>query len=176
MDEPLSSLDIGRKREIVPLLERLPEASSACRCSMSRTTSTRSRLASNMLRKAGERRVGRVEDVLERLDLDDLGGRGRRRHVRVEAGHRGAARLTEQRCVPIALRRKAAVADRIRRSRRAAARSSASGTCWKRGSCVRRGRPINVDVLLEVDGQHFTIADHARRARARSCQAGPCSR
>jgi molybdate transport system ATP-binding protein len=169
MDEPLSSLDIGRKREIVPLLERLPEVFGVPVLYVTHNVDEVARLASNMLLLKAGRIVasGRVEDVLERLDLDDLtGGRdtGAVLHVRVEAGRRGAAalRLTEQLLhVPVA-RAPPGLPLRIRIH----ARDVALATERPRGISIRNvlearilridaDEPINVDVLLEVDGQHL---------------------
>jgi molybdate transport system ATP-binding protein len=169
MDEPLSALDIGRKREIVPLLERLPEVFGVPVLYVTHNVDEVARLASNMLLLKAGRIVasGRVEDVLERLDLDDLtGGRdtGAVLHVRVEAGRRGAAalRLTEQRLhVPVA-RAAPGLPLRIRIH----ARDVALATERPRGLSIRNvlearilridaDEPINVDVLLEVDGQHL---------------------
>jgi molybdate transport system ATP-binding protein len=169
MDEPLSALDIGRKREIVPLLERLPEVFGVPVLYVTHNVDEVARLASDMLLLKAGRIVasGRVADVLERLDLDDLtGGRdtGAVLHVRVEAGRRGAAalRLTEQLLhVPVA---RAGVGMPLRI--RIHARDVALATERPRGLSIRnvlRARilridadePINVDVLLEVDGQHL---------------------
>jgi molybdate transport system ATP-binding protein len=169
MDEPLSSLDIGRKREIVPLLERLPEVFGVPVLYVTHNVDEVARLASNMLLLKAGRIVasGRVEDVLERLDLDDLnGGRdtGAVLHVRVEAGRRGGAalRLTEQLLhVPVA-RLGVGLPLRIRIH----ARDVALATERPRGLSIRNvlearilridaDEPINVDVLLEIDGQHL---------------------
>ena len=169
MDEPLSALDIGRKREIVPLLERLPEVFGVPVLYVTHNVDEVARLASNMLLLKAGRIVawGRVEDVLERLDLDELtGGRdtGAVLHVRVEAGRRGAAalRLTEQLLhVPIA-RAAPGLPLRIRIH----ARDVALATERPRGLSIRNvlearilridaDESINVDVLLEVDGQHL---------------------
>jgi molybdate transport system ATP-binding protein len=169
MDEPLSSLDIGRKREIVPVLERLPAVFGVPVLYVTHNVDEVARLASSMLLLKAGRIVasGRVEDVLERLDLDDLtGGRdtGAVLHVRVEAGRRGAAalRLTEQLLhVPVA-RLGVGLPLRIRIH----ARDVALATERPRGLSIRNvlharilridaDESINVDVLLEVDGQHL---------------------
>jgi molybdate transport system ATP-binding protein len=169
MDEPLSALDIGRKREIVPLLERLPEVFGVPVLYVTHNVDEVARLASDMLLLKAGRIVasGRVADVLERLDLDDLtGGRdtGAVLHVRVEAGRRGAAalRLTEQLLhVPVA---RAGVGMPLRI--RIHARDVALATERPRGLSIRNvlqarilridaDEPINVDVLLDVDGQHL---------------------
>jgi len=170
MDEPLSALDIGRKREIVPLLERLPQVFGVPVLYVTHNVDEVARLASDMLLLKAGRIVasGRVADVLERLDLDDLtaGGRdtGAVLHVRVEAGRRGAAtlRLTEQQLhMPVA---RAGVGMPLRI--RIHARDVALATERPRGLSIRNvlqarilridaDEPINVDVLLEVDGQHL---------------------
>ena len=169
MDEPLSALDIGRKREIVPLLERLPEVFGVPVLYVTHNVDEVARLASDMLLLNAGRIVasGRVADVLERLDLDDLtGGRdaGAVLHVRVEAGRRGAAalRLTEQLLHVPAAGAGLGMPLRIRIH----ARDVALATERPRGLSIRNvlqarilridaDEPINVDVLLEVDGQHL---------------------
>jgi molybdate transport system ATP-binding protein len=168
MDEPLSALDIARKREIVPVLERLPEVFGVPVLYVTHNVEV-ARLASDMLLLKAGRIVasGRVADVLERLDLDDLtGGRdaGAVLHVRVEAGRRGAAalRLTEQLLHVPAARAGVGMPLRIRIH----ARDVALATERPRGLSIRNvlqarilridaEEPINVDVLLEVDGQHL---------------------
>ena len=169
MDEPLSALDIGRKREIVPLLERLPEAFGVPVLYVTHNVDEVARLASDMLLMKAGRIVasGRVADVLERLDLDDrTGGRdtGAVLHVRAEAGRRGAAalRLTEQLLhVPVA-RVGVGMPLRIRIH----ARDVALATERPRGLSIRNvlqarilridsDEPVYADVLLEVDGQHL---------------------
>jgi molybdate transport system ATP-binding protein len=169
MDEPLSALDIGRKREIVPVLERLPEVFGVPVLYVTHNVDEVARLASDMLLLKAGRIVasGPVADVLERLDLDDLAGvhdTGAVLHVRVEAGRRGAAalRLTEQVLhVPVA---RADVGRPLRI--RIHARDVALATERPRGLSIRNvlqarilridaDEPINVDVLLEVDGQHL---------------------
>ena len=162
-------LDIGRKREIVPVLERLPEVFGVPVLYVTHNVDEVARLASDMLLLRAGRIVasGRVADVLERLDLDDLtGGRdtGAVLHVRVEAGRRGGAalRLTEQLLhVPVA-RVGMGLPLRIRIH----ARDVALATERPRGLSIRNvlqarilridaDEPINVDVLLDVDGQHL---------------------
>ena len=169
MDEPLSALDIGRKREIVPVLERLPEVFGVPVLYVTHNVDEVARLASDMLLMKAGRIVasGHVADVLERLDLDDLtGGRdpGAVLHVRVEAGRPGAAalRLTEQLLhVPVA---RAGVGMPLRI--RIHARDVALATERPRGLSIRNvlqarilridsDEPVYADVLLEVDGQHL---------------------
>ena len=170
MDEPLSALDIGRKREIVPLLERLPEVFGVPVLYVTHNVDEVARLASNMLLLKAGRIVasGRVEDVLERLDLDDLnGGRdtGAVLHVRVEAGRRGGAALAIDRAAAARARRALAALGLPLRIR-IHARDVALATERPRGLSIRNvlearilridaDEPINVDVLLEVDGQHL---------------------
>ncbi len=187
MDEPLSSLDIGRKREIVPLLERLPEVFGVPVLYVTHNVDEVARLASNMLLLKAGRIVasGRVEDVLERLDLDDLtGGRdtGAVLHVRVEAGRRGGAalRLTEQRLhVPVArAARRASVADPNPRARRrardrAAARTQHPERVGSADPAYRRGRADQRRRAARSRRPTLAIADHARRARGARARAGP---
>jgi len=169
MDEPLSALDIGRKREIVPVLERLPDVFGVPVLYVTHNVDEVARLASAMLLLKAGRIVasGRVADVLERLDLDDLtGGRdaGAVLHVRVEAGRGGAAalRLKEQVLHVPATHAAPGAPLRIRIH----ARDVALATERPRGLSIRnvlQARILRIDVdgsahadvLLEVDGQHL---------------------
>jgi len=169
MDEPLSSLDVGRKREIAPLIERLPRTFGVPVLYVTHNVDEVARLASDMLLLKAGRIVasGRVADVLERLDLDDLGGAqdaGAVLHVRVESGRGEAAalRLKEQVLHVPAARAAPGTPLRIRIH----ARDVALGTERPRGLSIRNvlqarilridaDEPTHADVLLEVDGQHL---------------------
>jgi molybdate transport system ATP-binding protein len=169
MDEPLSSLDIGRKREIVPLIERLPRTFGVPVLYVTHNVDEVARLASDMLLlKAGRiAAFGPVADVLERPDLEGpMGVRdaGAVLHVRVEAGRGGAAalKLDQQLLHVPAAHAAIGVPLRIR----VHARDVALATERPRGLSIRNvlqarilridaDEPVNVDVLLEVDGQHL---------------------
>jgi len=169
MDEPLSSLDVGRKREIAPLIERLPRTFGVPVLYVTHNVDEVARLASDMLLLKAGRIVasGRVADVLERLDLEDLGGAqdaGAVLHVRVDAGGGDAAalKLREQVLRVPALRAAAGTPLRIR----VHARDVALATERPRGLSIRNvlqarilridvDESAHADVLLEVDGQHL---------------------
>lgn len=76
MDEPLAALDVRRKGEIVPYIERLPKAFGVPVIYVTHTIEEVTRLAQSMLALGGGRTVayGPVADVLERLDLQSLTG------------------------------------------------------------------------------------------------------
>ena len=103
MDEPLSSLDVGRKREIVPLIEKLPAAFDVPVLYVTHNVDEVARLASRMVLLNSGRVVaqGDVAEILERIDLwTYTGGReaGAALEVRVESERAGIAtlRLDEQ--------------------------------------------------------------------------------
>ena len=128
---------------------------------------------------------GRVEDVLERLDLDELnGGRTRARFCTCE-WRRGAAAArrcdsTEQLLhVPVA-RLGVGLPLRIRIHARDVAlaterpRGSASGTCLEaRILRHRRGRADQRRRATRGRRPTLAIADHARRARGARARTGP---
>ena len=76
MDEPLSSLDIGRKREILPLIEQLPRQFGVPVLYVTHNVDEVARLASHVLLLAGGRvaAYGSVADVFERIDLEPYTG------------------------------------------------------------------------------------------------------
>ncbi|HEX5049496.1 MAG TPA: molybdenum ABC transporter ATP-binding protein [Gammaproteobacteria bacterium] len=103
MDEPLSSLDVGRKREIVPLIEKLPGAFGVPVLYVTHNVDEVARLASRVVLLSAGRVVaqGDVAEILERIDLwTYTGGReaGAVLEVRVESERAGIAtlRLREQ--------------------------------------------------------------------------------
>jgi molybdate transport system ATP-binding protein len=169
MDEPLSSLDLGRKREIVPLIERLPKTFGVPVLYVTHNIDEVARLATDMLLLKGGRLVasGSVAELLGRIDLDDLTGThdaGAVLHVLVEGGRGGAAalRLREQVLYVPAARAPSGAPLRIR----VHARDVALATERPRGLSIRNvleGRilridvdaPAHADVLLDVDGQHL---------------------
>jgi molybdate transport system ATP-binding protein len=172
MDEPLSSLDVGRKREIVPHIERLPATFGVPVIYVTHNVDEVARLAADMVvLDAGTiAAAGPVADVLERLDivslLSERGDRdtGAVLRVRVESQRSGIAtlRLTEQVLrVPMAEARIGADL-----SIRVHARDVALATGRPAGLSIRNVLParileiqlddtINAEVLLEVDGQRL---------------------
>ena len=169
MDEPLSSLDVGRKREIAPLIARLPRTFGVPVLYVTHNVDEVARLATDMLLLDAGRIVasGRVADVLARLDIDDLGGTldaGAVLHVRVEAARGGSAalRLNEQFLhvptpratigAPLRIRIHARdVAIAIERPRGLSIRNVLQARIVR----VDVDEPAHADVLLEIDGQHL---------------------
>jgi molybdate transport system ATP-binding protein len=76
MDEPLSSLDVGRKREILPLIEQLPRQFGVPVLYVTHNVDEVARLASRVLLLAGGRvaAYGTVAEVFERVDLESYVG------------------------------------------------------------------------------------------------------
>jgi len=98
MDEPLSSLDVGRKREIVPLIEKLPAAFHVPVLYVTHNVDEVARLASRVVLLNAGRVIaqGDVAEILERIDLwSYTGGReaGAVLEVRVESERDGIATL-----------------------------------------------------------------------------------
>ena len=98
MDEPLSSLDVGRKREIVPLIEKLPAAFGVPVLYVTHNVDEVARLASRVVLLNAGRVIaqGDVAEILERIDLwSYTGGRetGAVLEVRVESEQGGIATL-----------------------------------------------------------------------------------
>lgn len=76
MDEPLSSLDVARKREILPHIERLPAAFGVPVLYVTHDLDEVARLATSVLLLGAGRvtGVGSVTDVMQRLELGALAG------------------------------------------------------------------------------------------------------
>jgi len=89
MDEPLAALDIKRKAEILPYIERLPQMFRVPVIYVTHAIDEVTRLADDMLVLASGRRIayGPVGETLERLDLQPIAGR-------FEAGVALTARVT----------------------------------------------------------------------------------
>lgn len=77
MDEPLAALDLKRKAEILPYIERLPHAFHVPIVYVTHSIDEVTRLAEHMLALASGRMVtyGPVTESLERLDLQAVTGR-----------------------------------------------------------------------------------------------------
>ena len=169
MDEPLSSLDAGRKREILPLIEVLPQAFGVPVLYVTHNVEEVVRLASQVLLIAGGRVAvhGAVAEVFERIDLESHTGR-------LEAGAVLRTRVTEHRDGVATL---AVGGQRLRvpmrdasigtvRAIRIHARDVAVATERPRGLSIRNvltakilridaAASGNVDLLLDVDGEHL---------------------
>jgi molybdate transport system ATP-binding protein len=76
MDEPLAALDIKRKAEILPYIERLPQAFRIPLIYVTHSLDEVTRLAERMLVIASGRKVsyGPIAETLQRLDLQPIGG------------------------------------------------------------------------------------------------------
>jgi molybdate transport system ATP-binding protein len=169
MDEPLSSLDVGRKREILPLIEELPRTFGVPVLYVTHNVDEVARLASRALLLAAGRIAahGTVTEVFERLDLESYTGG-------LEAGAVLRARVVEQRDGLATL---AVGAQRLRvpmgdappgalRPLRIHARDVAIATERPRQLSIRNvltatilridgAASGNVDLLLDVDGEHL---------------------
>jgi molybdate transport system ATP-binding protein len=77
MDEPLAALDLRRKAEILPYIERLPQTFRVPVIYVTHSIDEVTRLAERMLVLANGRKVtyGPVANALERLDLQPIAGR-----------------------------------------------------------------------------------------------------
>jgi molybdate transport system ATP-binding protein len=77
MDEPLAALDIRRKAEILPYIERLPQMFGVPIIYVTHSIDEVTRLAERMLVLASGRKIsyGPVSEALERLDLQPIAGR-----------------------------------------------------------------------------------------------------
>jgi molybdate transport system ATP-binding protein len=169
MDEPLSSLDLGRKREIVPHIERLPATFGVPVIYVTHDVDEVARLAADMLLLSAGTIVaaGPVAEVLGRLDVASLMGdrdTGAVLKVRVEGrtGGIAALRLSEH-VLHVPMSEPYTGADlRIR----VHARDVALATERPHGLSIRNVLParilridlddtINAEVLLDVDGQQL---------------------
>jgi molybdate transport system ATP-binding protein len=169
MDEPLSSLDIARKREILPHIERLPETFGVPVLYVTHNVDEVARLASGVVLLAAGRVVahGGIGEIFERADLSDLTGgldAGVVMRARVTAHDRGIATLAlgqQQLRVPMAAAELGAL-----HSFRIHARDVAIATARPEKLSIRNvllarivsidaGAYPNVELLLDVDGRHL---------------------
>jgi molybdate transport system ATP-binding protein len=170
MDEPLSSLDTARKREIVPHIEALPERFGVPVLYVTHNVDEVARLASEVV-LLGNGRVaahGPVADVLERIDLWTFTGArdaGALLRARVAAARNGIATLElGEQALRVPMPDAAVGADiRIRIS----ARDVAIASVRPQGLSIRNvlsatllradldAGGVYVELLLEVDGQHL---------------------
>ena len=169
MDEPLSSLDVARKKEILPHIERLPEVFGVPVLYVTHNVDEVARLANDVVLLAAGRIVahGRVADVFERADLGSLTGgldAGVVLRARVLAHDRGIATLAlgaQQLRVPMVEAQVGAL-----RPIRIHARDVAVATIRPEKLSIRNvlvarilsiepGSNMNVELLLDVDGTHL---------------------
>jgi molybdate transport system ATP-binding protein len=167
MDEPLSSLDVSRKRDILPHIERLPATFGVPVLYVTHSVDEVARLANDVLLLAGGRVAahGPVAEILERIDLGSLTGgleAGALLRVRVEqVAHGIATLLLGAQRLRVPMQDTAAGAElRIR----VHARDVAIATLQPRQLSIRNilaaeilqigaGAGVNVELLLDVDGQ-----------------------
>jgi molybdate transport system ATP-binding protein len=167
MDEPLSSLDVGRKREILPHLDKLA-AFKVPVLYVTHNVDEVARLANDVvLLNAGHVTAhGPVTEIFERLDLQPFTGgieAGAVLHARTLDHRDGVARLrvgNQELLVPMA----AAPPGAFRRVR-IHARDVAIATMRPQKLSIRNvlvarilkieaGSNLNVEILLDVDGEH----------------------
>ena len=170
MDEPLSSLDVARKNEIVPHIERLPRTFGVPVLYVTHNVDEVARLANDVVLLVDGRVAaqGAVAEVFERTDLGALTG-GLEAGVVLRARGRGARRrrrdacasATQQLRVPMAARRSGAAAP-IRIHARDVAiatvrpeKLSIRNVLTRGSSTIETAANMNVELLLDVDGEHL---------------------
>ncbi len=169
MDEPLSSLDVKRKREILPHIEALPQTFGVPILYVTHNLDEVARLANDvvLLTEGRVAAFGSVAEVFERTDLGALTGgleAGVVLRARVAAHDDGVATLrvgTQQLRVPMA-----AAQVGTTRPIRIHARDVAIATVRPEKISIRNvlvgkirliehGSNMNVELLLDVDGDHL---------------------
>jgi molybdate transport system ATP-binding protein len=169
MDEPLSSLDVVRKREILPHIEKLPATFGIPVLYVTHNVDEVARLANGVVLLAGGKIVahGSVAEVFERSDLGDFtGGLEAGVVLRAEVAAYGAGVATlrlgrQQLRVPMS-----AVVVGSMRPIRIHARDVAIATVRPEKLSIRNvlaarilsieaGGGLNVEVLLDVDGERL---------------------
>ena len=169
MDEPLSSLDVKRKREILPHIEGLPEIFGVPVLYVTHNLDEVARLANDVVLLAEGRiaAYGNVAEIFERADLGGLMGgleAGVVLRARVAAHDDGIATLlvgSQQLRVPMATAEIGTT-----RPIRIHARDVAVATVRPEKLSIRNvlkgrillielGSNMNVELLLEVDGEHL---------------------
>jgi molybdate transport system ATP-binding protein len=167
MDEPLSSLDRPRKREIVPHIEALPAQFGVPVLYVTHDVDEVARLASNVLFIENGRIAARggVAEVLERIDLAPLADTGAVLTVRVAECRNGVTALAlgaERLKVPTKVEAREGTTLRVR----VRAQDVAIATQRPVGLSIRNVLPArilelehdgeaHVELLLEVEGQHL---------------------
>jgi molybdate transport system ATP-binding protein len=169
MDEPLSSLDVNRKREILPLIEQLPARFGVPVLYVTHNLDEVARLATDVALISAGRIVAtdRVGEMFERADLESLLGGldgGVVVRTRVTDHRDGIATLAlgaQQLRTPAAQATVGAtrrvrihardVAIATERPRRLSIRNVLAARVLR----VDPGTNMNVEVLLDVDGEHL---------------------
>jgi len=169
MDEPLSSLDLSRKKEILPLIEKLPQTFGVPVLYVTHNVDEVVRLANDVLLLKDGRvgAYGKAAEVLERLDLAPLTGgveTGALLRTEVAAYDDGVATLlvgTQRLRVPTGAST-VGTARRIRiHARDVAIATSRPQHLSIRNVLVARilriepGAGMNVELLLDVEGEHL---------------------
>jgi len=169
MDEPLSSLDIARKREILPHLEKLPATFNVPVLYVTHNVDEVARLANDvlLLREGRVAAHGKVTTIFERTDLESFTGgleAGAVLRARVLEHRDGVATLgvgSQRLRVPMA-----AAPLGTTRQIRIHARDVAIATLRPQQLSIRNvlvarilrieaGANLNVELLLDVDGEHI---------------------
>jgi molybdate transport system ATP-binding protein len=169
MDEPLSSLDVGRKREILPHLDKLPGTFNVPVLYVTHNVDEVARLANDVVLLAQGRVAahGKVTEIFERADLASFTGgieAGAVLRARVLEHRDGVATLgvgTQKLRVPMTTVEGGAV-----RQIRIHARDVAIATLRPLKLSIRNvlvarilhieaGANLNVELLLDVDGEHI---------------------
>jgi molybdate transport system ATP-binding protein len=169
MDEPLSSLDIVRKREILPHIEKLPQTFGVPVLYVTHNVDEVARLANDVVLLAGGKIAahGGVAEIFERSDLGDFTGgleAGVVLRAQVAAYGAGVATLRlgqQQLRVPMT----ACVVGSVRPIR-IHARDVAIATVRPEKLSIRNvlrarilsieaGGSLNVELLLDVDGERL---------------------
>jgi molybdate transport system ATP-binding protein len=169
MDEPLSSLDVARKREILPLIEKLPSAFRVPVLYVTHNVDEVARLANDVVLLAAGRIAGHgsVAEIFERSDIgaftDGLEA-GVVLRAQVAANENGVATLrvgTQHLRVPMATAQVGAT-----RPIRILARDVAIATVRPEKLSIRNvldatiltieaGANLGIELLLDVDGEHL---------------------
>jgi molybdate transport system ATP-binding protein len=169
MDEPLSSLDTVRKREILPHVESLPQRFGVPVIYVTHNVDEVVRLANDVVLITGGRigALGQVTEIFERPDLAELTGgleSGSVLRGIVTAHENGIATLrvgAQQLLVPLA-DAPIGAARRIRIHARDVAiatlrpqQLSIRNVLAARILSVELGASMNVELMLDVDGEHL---------------------
>ena len=169
MDEPLSSLDAARKREILPHIERLPQTFGVPVLYVTHNVDEVARLANEVVLLAAGRVVahGPVGEIFERSDLSALTGgleAGVVVRARVLAHENGVATLAwgaQQLRVPMAAAKIGALHPLRIHARDVAVatvrpeRLSIRNVLGARILAIEESHNMNVELLLDVDGKHL---------------------
>jgi molybdate transport system ATP-binding protein len=169
MDEPLSSLDVARKREIVPHIERLPELFGVPVLYVTHNVDEVARLANDVVLLVAGRIAaqGTVAEIFERSDLGTFTGgleAGVVLRSEVTAYDHGVATLrigTQQLRVPMTSVQVGTIRPLRIHARDVAiatvrpAKLSIRNVLAARILAIETGANLNVELLLDIDGEHL---------------------